>query len=53
MTLLVSGEREELATAFVRSPVDVPWWRVYQVLRSDATVVFRGERLGPHTRWPR
>jgi len=33
---------EDLREAFGRSPVAVPWWRVYLVLGSDATLVYEG-----------
>ena len=33
---------DDLRLAFDRSPVPVPWWRVYQVLRSDAALVYEG-----------
>lgn len=35
-------DAEDLLEAFGRSPVAVPCWRVYQVLRSDATLVYEG-----------
>jgi hypothetical protein len=33
-------DADELRVAFGRSPVPVPWWRVYHVLGSDATLAF-------------
>jgi hypothetical protein len=33
-------DADPLRLAFDRSPVRVPWWRAYQVLRSDATLVY-------------
>jgi hypothetical protein len=35
----VFDDAEDLREAFARCPVAVPWWRVYQVLRGDATLV--------------
>ena len=35
-------DADDLRLAFDRSPVRVPWWRVYQVLLSDATLVYEG-----------
>jgi hypothetical protein len=39
-------EAEDLREALARSPVLLPWWRVYQVLRSDATVVHERDADG-------
>ena len=33
-------DAKPLRLALDRSPVRVPWWQVYQVLRSDATLVY-------------
>ena len=38
----MSDEAEDLREAFDRSPTRVPWWRVYQVLLGDATLVYEG-----------
>jgi hypothetical protein len=35
-------DADDLRLAFERSSVRVPWWRVYQVLRSEATLVCEG-----------
>jgi len=38
-------DADDLRLAFERSPVSVPWWRVYHVLGNDPTLVFdAGER---------
>ena len=42
-------DAEPLRLAFERSPVRVPWWRVYQVLRSDATLVHEETGSTRHT----
>jgi hypothetical protein len=34
------GDSEDLREALSRSPVAVPWWRVYHVLQRDATLVY-------------
>jgi hypothetical protein len=36
------ADADDLREAFGRSPVPVPWWRVYLVHRSDATLVHQG-----------
>jgi hypothetical protein len=36
------ADADDLREAFGRSPVPVPWWRVYLVQRSDATLVHPG-----------
>jgi hypothetical protein len=40
---------EDLREALGRSPVAVPWWRVYHVLQGDATLVYEegGSSSGP------
>ena len=39
-------DEDDLREAFARSSVPVPWWRVYQVLRSAATLVFERDGKG-------
>ena len=38
--IITFDDADPLRLAFDRSPVRVPWWRVYQVLRSDAALVY-------------